>query len=130
MNNEPWELYPHIWKTKSSFFTWLRGCLRRAVWEKYPPKLEFKNEVCTPPPEGIITRAKTGAFCALTGEWEGKSKLEVDHIVGNASLKDWEDVLSFIQHLCAPKENMQLVKKEAHKIKSYAERKGISFEEA
>lgn len=130
MQNNLWEIYPHVWKTKAAFFSWLRGGLRRAVWEKYPVKLEFKNEVCSPPPEGLETRAKSGAYCALTGEWVGKSKGEIDHIKGNASLNDWNDVLPFIQHLCATKDNLQFVDKEAHKIKSYAERQGISFEEA
>jgi hypothetical protein len=128
--SNPWELYPHIWKTKAAFFSYVRGALRRALWEKYPVKLEFKNETCTPPPLGYTGRAKSGTDCALTGEWEGKSKLEVDHIEGNKSLREWEDVLPFVQHLCTTKDNMQLVKKEAHKIKSYADRQGITFEEA
>jgi len=126
----PWEEAPHIWPTKSSFFTFLRGALRRAIWEKWPLKIEFKNEVCDVPPEGYKGRAKSGAYCALSGEWVGKSASEIDHILGNVSLKDWEDVLPFILHLCASKDNMQLVSKEAHKIKSYAEKMGISFEEA
>lgn len=132
LNKEPrpWEAHPDIWPTKSSFFVWLRGNLRRALWEKNPIKIKFKNQKCSPPPQGLETRAKTGAYCALTGEWVGKSKLEVDHIEGNVSLKDWDDLLSFCQHLCTPIENMQLVSKEAHKIKSHAERKGISFQEA
>ena len=41
---QPWEEFPDIWKTKAAFFAWLRGGLRRAVWEKYPPKIKFKNE--------------------------------------------------------------------------------------
>ena len=130
MSKEPWIEAPHIWPTKSSFFTFLRGALRRAIWEKWPLKIEFKNEVCEPPPEDYKGRAKSGAYCALSGEWVGKSASEIDHIVGNISLKNWEDVLPFILHLCASKDNMQLVSKEAHKIKSYAEKMGISFEEA
>ena len=126
----PWESHPDIWKTKSAFFVWLRGSLRRAVWEKYPPKLQLKNELCSPPPKGYSGRAKSGAGCALTGEWTAKSYLEVDHIKGNASLRDWDDVLGFIQHLCPDKSNLQLVSKEAHKIKSYAEKQGITFDEA
>lgn len=130
MNKKLWELYPDIWPTKASFFTFLRGSLRRALWEKYPVKLQFKNEQCKPPPVGYTGRAKSGANCSLTGIWEGKSKLEVDHIKGNVSLQEWDDVLPFIQHLCASKDNLQLVTKEAHKIKSYADRHGITFEEA
>lgn len=127
---ELWNLYPDIWNTKSAFFTWLRGSLRQAVWNKYPPKLKFKNDNCFPPPEGLKTKAKSGNYCALSGEWTGKSKLEVDHIKGNASLTDWEDFTPFVLHLLATNDNMQLVDKEAHKIKSYAERQGISYEEA
>lgn len=127
---EPWELYPDIWKTKSAFFTWLRGGLRRAIWEKYPPKIQFKTKGCSPPPPDYEGRAKSGANCALTGEWTPKSYLEVDHIKGHVAFTDWDDVLDFIKHLCSDSSNFQLVNKENHKIKSYAERKGISFEEA
>lgn len=126
----PWEDELSTWKTKSAFFTWLRGGLRRAVWEQYPIKIEFKTRNCLPPPPDYKGRAKSGAPCALTGEWTAKSYLEVDHIIGNASLRDWDDVLPFIVHLCAASSNMQLVSKDAHKIKSYAESHNISFEEA
>lgn len=129
-NLEPWEEFPKLWKTKSAFFAWLRGGLRRAVWEKYPPKIQFKNEQCKPPPSDYQGRAKSGTECSLTGEWTAKSYLEVDHIEGHVSLRDWGDVTTFIKHLCTNSENMQLVSKEAHKIKSYAEKKGISFEDA
>lgn len=125
-----WERYPEIWPTKASFFAWLRGSLRRAVWEKYPPKLKFKNENCSKPPSSYTGKGRSGAHCALTGKWECKSKLEVDHIEGNVSLKDWEDLLGFIIHLCGTEDDFQLVTRDAHKIKSYADRKGISFEEA
>lgn len=126
----PWEVYPKTWKTKAEFFSWLRGNLRRAVWETYPPKIDFKNAACSKPPPDYTGRARTGAYCALTKEWTPKSRLEVDHIVGNASLKDWEDVLEFIQHLCSNHSNFQVVEKEAHKIKSYAERTGLTYQEA
>lgn len=129
-NMEPWEEYPEIWKTKAAFFAWVRGGLRRALWERYPPKIQFKNGQCKLPPAGYQGKAKSGTECALTGTWTPKSYLEVDHIEGNVSLKGWEDIMEFIQHLCTNADNMQLVGKEAHKTKSYAERMGISFEEA
>ena len=127
---EPWEEYPHIFETKSAFFTFLRGKLRQALWNRWPGKIEFKKEMAFLPPEGYTGRAKKLGKCALTGEVDAISKMQVDHIVGNVSLRDWEDVLPFILHLCASKENMQLVAVEAHKIKSFAEKKGISFEQA
>lgn len=127
---EPWEAYPDVWPTKAKFFTWLRGAFRKAVWSHYPGRIKFKNARCEKPPENYTGRAKSGAYCTLTGEWVGKSALEVDHIIGEASLRDWADVESFVRHLCPSDDNMQLVSKEAHKIKSYAERSGLSFEEA
>ena len=126
----PWEAYPDVWPTKAKFFTWLRGAFRKAVWSHYPGRIKFKNERCEKPPEGYTGKAKSGAYCALTGEWVGKSNLEVDHVIGEASLREWADVESFIRHLCPTADNMQLVSKEAHKIKSYAERMGITFAEA
>lgn len=127
---KPWEEYPEIWKTESRFWTWLRGGLRLGLWNKSPIKLSFKNQNVSPPPDDVETRAKTGTYCALSNEWTGKSKLDVDHKVGNVSLRSVDDILDFIMHLIPPKGELQLVSKEAHKIKSYAEKQGISFEEA
>lgn len=130
-NYKPWEEYPELWKTEGQFWAYLRGCIRRGLWEKSPIKLDFKNKNCFPPPKGYNGRAKTGQYCALSGKWEGKSKLEVDHVEGNVSLSSWEDVLPFILHMIPPKGSMQLVTKEAHKIKSHQEKKGYeTFEEA
>ena len=133
MSNEPftpWLWYPELWPTKSKFYTWLRGSLRKAVWNTSPIKITFKNKACSAPPEGYTGRAKSGQYCALSGEWDGKSALQVDHIVGNVSLNDEEDILEFIKHLIPPPNSLQLVTKDAHKVKSYAEKQGISYEEA
>jgi len=127
---EPWLWYPDIWPTKSKFYTWLRGSLRKAVWNTSPIKITFKNQNCFAPPDGYDGRAKSGNYCALSGEWEGKSKLQVDHVLGNVPLNEEEDILGFIQHLIPPPNSLQLVKADAHKIKSYAEKQGITFEEA
>lgn len=127
---KPWLEHPEIWATEAEWWSFLRGALRRGLWEKSPIKLSFKNANCTKPPEGYTGRAKSGAVCALSGEWVGKSKLEVDHCEGHMSLLCWEDVLPFILHLVPKKGTLQLVDKEAHKIKSYGERMGLSYEDA
>lgn len=126
----PWEEYPEFWPTEAKFWTYLRGGLRRGLWEKSPIKIDYKRQLLSKPPEGYTGRAKSGAICALTGEWTGNSNLEVDHVDGGKSLLSFEDILPFIMHMVPPKESLQLVEKEAHKIKSYAERQGITFEEA
>lgn len=131
-NNDftPWLWYPDIWPTKSKFYTWLRGSLRKAVWNTSPIKITFKNKACSAPPPDYTGRAKSGAYCALSGEWDGKSALQVDHLVGNVSLNDEGDILDFIKHLIPPPNSLQLVTKEAHKIKSYAEKQGVSYTDA
>ena len=121
--------YKHIWKTKPEFFTWLRGCLRRGIWEKSPVKLSFKNSMLVAPPVDYVGRAKRLGFCQLSREWFPASYLEVDHVDGNKSLQSIDDIVDFVLHLACPDE-LQVVSKEAHKIKSYAERMDISYEEA
>ena len=127
---EPWVWYPDIWPTKSKFFTWLRGSLRNAVWNKSPIKITFKNKACSKPPDEYTGKAKSGAYCALSGDWDGKSALQVDHIIGNVSMNCEDEILEFLKHLIPPPNSLQLVTKEAHKVKSYAEKQGITFEEA
>lgn len=129
-----WERYPHIWKSESAFLSWIRGNVRRNLWSRHPVKIEFiKNNrirIPNPNPKG---RAKEvwGAVCALTGETHVLKDIECDHIKGNHSLTSIDDIQSFIEGIVLiTEDDLQLVSKDAHKIKSYAERKGISFEEA
>ena len=122
--------YRHIWKTNAEFYTWLRGSLRKALWQFNPIKLDFKKHTPSlPPPEGYTGRAKMFVQCALSGDLVPKSTTEVDHVEGNVSLRCIDDILPFVFHLALPQQ-LQVVSKEAHKIKSYAEKQGISFEEA
>lgn len=126
----PWVDYPSVWPTRAKFYSWLRGSLRNAVWNRSPIKIIFKNGACSKPPLNYVGKAKSGSYCALSGEWQGKSILEVDHISGNVPLNCEGDILGFIQHLIPPPNSLQLVTKEAHKVKSYAERMGITYIEA
>lgn len=126
--------YPHIWKTRSSFLSWIRGGIRRSLWNRSPQKLEFikKNRIRIPNPN---PRGKVdtvwGAQCALTGEVIPLNQCEVDHCFGNHSLSTLSDIQSFVEGICLVTEkDLQFVSKTAHKVKSYAEKHNISFEEA
>ena len=118
-----------IWLTDAAFFTWLRGAMRKAIWQFHPIKLKYKKSCVQPPPPEYAGRAKGLIQCALTGEWVGQSMAEVDHVEGHSSFKCVDDLLPYMMHLALPKE-LQCVGKEAHKVKSYSERMGISFEDA
>ena len=126
--------YPDIWKTESSFLSWIRGGIRGGLWNKHPVKLEFikKNRIQIPNPNPKGKKATVwGAVCALTGDVVPISDIQVDHKVGNNSLKSLEDIQSFIEAMViVTDDDLQLVSKQAHAIKTHAERKGCSFEDA
>ena len=124
----------HVWKTESAFMSWIRGGVRRSLWSKHPVKLEFikrnRIKIPNPNPKGKVAEV-WGGKCALTGKYFVLNELECDHKVGNRSLKSVEDIQSFVEGvLLVTADDLQFVSKEAHKIKSYAEKQGISFEEA
>lgn len=125
----PWLHKNSPWKTEAAFWNWLRGSLRKAVWSNHPLKIEFikTNRERVPGKKEGTTR--WGGRCNLCRGLFGQSELQVDHIEGNVSLRSWLDVLEFVQHMAAPGE-LQLVCKNCHKIKSYAEKTGITFEQA
>lgn len=131
---QPWVLYPSIWKTEAAFLAWIRGGIRRALWNRSPIKLEFMKanriKIPNPNPKGRVPTV-WGAKCALTGVLLPLSEMEVDHITGGHSLKTVEDIQAFVKGIVLiSMDDLQFVSKEAHKAKSYAERMGISFEEA
>lgn len=127
---EKWEKYPHIWKSKSAYYVWLRGHFRK-IWARYPIKLEFKKNNAYLPPEGYTGRAKRMGTCALCGEKNIPiSQLEVDHIEMTGGFDCEESAMEWLWKLLCDEDNMQLVHKGCHKIKSYAERHGITFQDA
>lgn len=128
------EKYPHIWKTESSLMSYIRGGIRRSLWNRSPIKLEFiKNNrirIPNPNPRGKVKEV-WGAVCSLTGEVFPLNQIEVDHREGNHSLKSMKDLQSFIEAIVlVTEDDLQFVSKEAHRVKSFADKKGISFEEA
>lgn len=134
MNKAPWEEYPEIWKTESAFMSWIRGGIRKALWNRHPVKLNFiKNNrirIPNPNPRGRVDEV-WGAECALTGEIAVISEMEVDHRTGGHSLKTLDDLNSFISGIVLiTEDDLQFVTKKAHKIKSHSERKDVTFEEA
>lgn len=126
--------YPHIWKSKSSLMSFIRGGVRRALWNRHPVKIEFiKNNrirIKNPNPKG---KADTvwGAVCALTGQEFPLNQIEVDHKEGNHSLREISDIQSFVEAIAlVTEDDLQFVSKEAHRIKSYSEKQGITFNQA
>jgi len=137
MNSKLEELlkqYSYIWESEAKFLSWLRGGIRGGLWNKHPIKLEFirKNRVQIPNPNPKGKKATVwGAECALTGELVPIANIQVDHKIGNNSLKSLKDVQSFVEAMViVTEDDLQLVSKEAHAIKTHADKTGCTFEQA
>ena len=131
---EPWISYPHIWKTKAAFFSYIRGGIRRSLWNRAPQKIEYikkhRRRIKNPNPRGKVAEV-WGGVCALCGGEFPQNMLEIDHKVGNHSLKDFDDILPFILAIsCASEDDLQLCCKDCHRVKTLCERNGTTFEQA
>jgi hypothetical protein len=122
------------WATESALMSWVRGGIRRSLWNRHPVKISFikKNriKIPNPNPRGNVKEV-WGGVCAMTGELFVLKNLEVDHKYGGHSLRKIEDVQKFIEGIVfVTEDDLQFISKDAHRIKSYADRMGLSFEEA
>ena len=128
---KPWEEFPEIWKTKAAFMSYLRGGIRRAIWNRSP----IKHTVIQKQRKKVLNE-KTGNMvwggtCYLCGQDFVMKDLQVDHIVGEHSLKEIDDIQSFVESMtCLSEDMLGLCCKPCHSAKTLQERKGISFEEA
>jgi len=127
--------YPHIWKTKASLMSYLRGGLRRSCWMKHPVKLEFiknnRERIPNPNPRGKVPDV-WGGRCNVCKDLFVQSKLAVDHVREfSASLKDIEDIQTFVELISLViEDDLQFVCKDCHDNISYSQKQGCSFEEA
>lgn len=132
---EPWTVYPHIWKTKAAWLSFIRGGIRRYLWSKNPVKLEFMKErrVMIPnPSKRKGAKAQVwGARCEMCNGLFPQKEIEVDHRTGEHSLREASDIQKFVEGIVfVRKEDLAILCKPCHKIKTNAERKGISNEDS
>lgn len=122
------------WKTESAMLAWIRGGIRRGLWNKSPVKLSFLNknreQIPNPNPKGKKDTVWGARCCQCDGLFP-ISQIEVDHKRGENSLKSLADIASFIKAIVlVTHDDLQLICKPCHKIKSYAEKVKISFKDA
>lgn len=121
------------WPTKSSFFTYLRGCLRRG-WSTNPIKLDLlkekRKQIPNPNPKG---KKKTvwGCTCSICKRDFVMSDIQVDHIVPAGNLNDVSDIQGFVERLLyITKDDLRIVCKGCNHLLAYADKHGITLEEA
>lgn len=129
------EKYPHIWKSKSAFMSYLRGGIRRSCWMKHPVKLEFiknnRQRIPNPNPKGKAAEV-WGGECNVCKNLFVQSQLAVDHIREfSATLKEIKDIQSFVELISlVTEDDLQFVCKDCHDTISYSQKHNCSFEEA
>lgn len=129
-NKNPWEEFPHIWASKAKFITFVRGLIRKG-WSTYPVKTEFNKAKRVRKVNPKTGKMCYGHHCALCGEFFSQSDIEQDHLSGHNKFTDLSDAESYMKALFYINfEDLQPVCKPCHKIKNYAERMGITFEES
>lgn len=133
---EMWKLYPEFWKTESAFLSFIRGGIRRHLWSKNPVKLQFMKESRVQIPNDNVRSMKrfptvSGGRCEMCEGLFKEKDMEVDHRTGEHSLRQISDVQSFVEGIVfVRKEDLAYLCKPCHGIKTYAERYGVSIEEA
>lgn len=132
----PWEDPNSIWKTKAQYFTWLRGSLRK-LWSDYPLRREWKKTELRPVTKQeraggkFHPSTKNVGQCVFCKQWFPGSKLQVDHITSSDGCHSYETASTFLWHCCGLTSDMfQLACVPCHKIETFREAQGISFEQA
>lgn len=129
------EKYPHIWKSKSAFMSYLRGGIRRSCWMKHPVKLEFikNNRQRIPNPNTKGKAAEVwGGECNVCKNLFVQSQLAVDHVREfSATLKEIKDIQSFVELISlVTEEDLQFVCKDCHDTISYSQKHNVDFDTA
>ena len=137
-SKEPWNTPEgkEVWKTESQYWVWLRGAMRR-MWSDYPLRKVWKRNNLRP-----VTREEKAAkifhpstknvgMCVFCKKWMAGSKLECDHKEASDGCTSKETAEDFLWHCGGlTGEFFQLACKPCHKIETYREKMGITFEQA
>lgn len=133
---QPWISFPDIWPTEARFITWVRGVLRKG-WSGNPIKLEYlkskKRQIVNTNPKSKKTHPTVAGYICEQCKQETKSAdVEVDHagaIQGKFTCMD--EIQGYAEHLfLVDFDSLEIVCKPCHKIRSYAQKQGLSFDEA
>lgn len=122
----------NIFKTESEFFTWVRSGLRTGLWMKHPVKMEMlmsaRRKIKNPRPNPRKgAELVWGYDCSCCGGEFVRANVEVDHKSGELKLTSIDDLVTFFKRLAlVTPSDLQILCKECHGIKTYAERYGVS----
>lgn len=114
--------------TDSQKYQRLRGALRRVTMQSYPVIAEAK--LLAKRILNIDGKQTVRYVCNMCNDYFKSSEVAVDHILPAGSLKSQSDLHSFLLRLFCNKEGLQVLCDECHDRKTYAERYGMTLEDA
>lgn len=128
---KPWEIPETPWETEASFMSYVRGGIRKSIWSRYPVKTSFMKANRVRQINKKTGKMCYGFVCSACNEFHPQSNIDIDHMSGHNQLKTLDDASNYLKALLyVDYDNLQAMCKPCHKIKSYAERMDITFEEA
>lgn len=107
--------------TTARYFSFIRSALRRA-WTKYPVKYAVLDKA-KQPYTGTDKRTKWVYTCASCNSTFKATEVNVDHITPAGTLRDYSDLPEFVKNLFCEADNLQVLCKECHDVKTKEERK-------
>ena len=129
---EPWGLGTP-WKNSVAFFTYLRGCLRKA-WSTNPIKhnlIKKKRKQIKNPNINGKKETVFGFTCEMCNTDHVIANGQVDHIVAAGSLRKTEDIQGFVERLLyVTEDDLRLICKGCNSALAYADKNGMSYEQA
>ena len=108
--------------TESAYFSKIRSTLRGGFRYWKPMQLALKK--ASRPSQSKNKRLKTEYKCAHCKKWYARKSVQIDHLIPCGSLKNWDDVVPFIQRMTIEDvDGFQVLCKPCHKVKTSEERK-------
>lgn len=120
------------WKNSTAWFTYLRGCLRKA-WSRHPTRIAVvnKNRKQIDNPGKGYKKTVWGFECCLCHKEYTIKEAQVDHIVPAGSLQKTSDIQGFVERLLyVTEDDLRLVCKGCNSALAYHDKQGVSFTEA
>lgn len=107
--------------TTARYFSFIRSALRRA-WTKYPVRYQVMDKA-KQPYKGTDKRTKWVYECNSCKTLYKSTDVQVDHIKPAGSLQDYKDLPNFVKTLFCEADNLQVLCKACHDVKTKQERK-------
>ena len=121
--------------SEKEVLTWFRSAIRQ-MWGNSPMKRTYMQKhvklVTNTNPRSMKKYPRVKKYeCNIDGKLYPQNKVELDHLESENSLKSYSDADGFMKAILFTSPNkLQILSKDNHKIKTYAERYNMTFEQA